>query len=85
MKNYINQIQELVKDFDWILKEDYFTYQGCDLLLPFLVVTKPVLVIEHEIAPADFCPQPNQQGFFGLNKNRDLVAYYTDCRIYPSQ
>ncbi|RLD98954.1 MAG: endo alpha-1,4 polygalactosaminidase [Bacteroidetes bacterium] len=85
LKNDINQIHELVNDFDWILNEECFTYHECDLLLPFFDVNKPVFVIEYEISPAGFCPQANQQGFSALHKNWDLDAYYTDCLKFPSQ
>jgi len=85
LKNDINQIPELINDFDWILNEECFTYQECDLLQPFLEVNKPVFVIEYEIIPADFCPQANQQGFSALHKNLDLDAYYTDCLKFLSQ
>lgn len=85
LKNDLNQVQDLVNDFDWILNEECFTYQECDLLLPFLAVNKPVFVIEYEITPADFCPLANQQGFFALHKTWDLDAYYTDCLKFPSQ
>ena len=85
LKNDLNQIQELVDDFDWILNEECFTYQECNQLLPFLDANKPVFVIEYGITPADFCPQANQQGFSALHKNLDLDAYFTDCLKFSSQ
>lgn len=85
LKNDLNQIQELVDDFDWILNEECFTYQECDQLLPFLDANKPVFVIEYGITPADFCPQANQQGFSALHKNLDIDAYFTDCLKFSSQ
>ncbi len=85
LKNDLNQIQELVDDFDWILNEECFTYQECDQLLPFLDANKPVFVIEYGITPADFCSQANQQGFSALHKNLDLDSYFTDCLKFSSQ
>ena len=85
LKNDLNQIQELVDDFDWILNEECFTYQECDQLLPFLDANKPVFVIEYEINPEKFCPQANQQGFSALHKNWNLDAYFTDCLKFSSQ
>jgi hypothetical protein len=85
LKNDLNQIQELVDDFDWILNEECFTYQECDQLLPFLNANKPVFVIEYGITPANFCSQANQQGFSALHKNWDLDAYFTDCLKFSSQ
>lgn len=85
LKNDLNQVQELVNDFDWILYEECFTYQECDLLLPFLEANKPVFVIEYEKAPADFCSRANQQGFSALHKNWELDAYFTDCLKFPAR
>ena len=85
LKNDLNQIQELVDHFDWILNEECFTYQECDQLLPFLDAEKPVYVIEYELTPAEFCPLANQNGFSALHKNWDLDAYSTDCLKFPSQ
>lgn len=85
LKNDLNQIQDLVNDFDWILNEECFTYHECDLLLPFIDAQKPVFVIEYEIAPADFCHQANQLGFSALHKNWELDAYSTECFNFSSQ
>ncbi len=84
LKNDVNQIRELVEDFDWVVNEECFTYQECDQLLPFLDANKPVFVIEYGITPADFCPEANQRGFSALHKNLDLDAYYTDCHQFIS-
>jgi len=85
LKNDLNQIQDLVDDFDWILNEECFTYQECDQLMPFLDANKPVFVIEYGIPPAEFCPRANQQGFSALHKNWNLDAYFFDCLNYPSR
>jgi len=85
LKNDLNQVQELVDYFDWILNEECFTYQECDQLLPFLDANKPVFVIEYGMTPADFCFQANQQGFSALHKNWDLDAYFTDCLNFSTQ
>jgi len=85
LKNDLNQIQELVDDFDWIVNEECFSFQECDQLLPFLEAKKPVFVIEYGITPANFCPQANRYGFFALHKNWDLDAYFTDCLKVSSQ
>ncbi len=85
LKNNLNQINELIDDFDWILNEECFTYQECDQLLPFIDANKPVYVIEYQLDPSDFCHQANQHGFSALHKNWDLDAYFTDCLEFSSQ
>ena len=80
LKNDIEQISDLVDDFDWELNESCFYYDECDLLLPFLAQNKPVFVIEYETQPEAFCPQANRMGFNALFKNWDLDAMRVDCR-----
>jgi|YelNatPaOPRAMG01_1025707.scaffolds.fasta_scaffold129245_1 hypothetical protein len=84
LKNDLEQIPDLLPYFDWILNEECFTYQECNQLLPFVQAGKPVLVIEYELPPQEFCPQANQMGFNALHKNRELDAYRTDCQQFSS-
>ncbi|NQS92232.1 MAG: endo alpha-1,4 polygalactosaminidase [Chloroflexi bacterium] len=79
LKNDLNQIPALVEHFDWIVNEECFSYQECDLLLPFLEAGKLVFVIEYELRPEKFCPQANQLGFLALQKNWDLDVFTVDC------
>ena len=80
LKNDLGQILELLPYFDWMLNEECFTYQECELLLPFVQAGKPVFVIEYALSTEDFCPQANQMGFNALHKHLELDAYYIDCR-----
>ncbi|OAN47014.1 endo alpha-1,4 polygalactosaminidase [Chloroflexus islandicus] len=80
LKNDLAQIPALVASFDWVLNEECFSYQECDLLLPFLQAGKPVFVIEYELAPAVFCPQAQALNLNALHKHWQLDAYRVDCR-----
>ena len=80
LKNDLDQAAELVPYFDWIINEECFYYQECDLLLPFLDQGKPVFVIEYELSPDEFCPKANLLGFNALYKNWELDSYRVDCR-----
>jgi hypothetical protein len=84
LKNDIGQILELLPYFDWVLNEECFTYQECDLLLSFIQSGKPVFVIEYELSPEEFCPQANQMGFNALHKHWELDAYYIDCHEFSA-
>jgi len=42
LKNDLDQIEDLVDDFDWALNEECFAYAECDLLLPFVEKNKAV-------------------------------------------
>lgn len=80
LKNDLEQIPQLLSDFDWIINEECFFYRECELLLPFIQAGKPVFVIEYELEPSDFCPQALQMNFNALRKNWELDAYRVDCR-----
>ena len=80
LKNDLDQAAELVTYFDWIINEECFYYQECNLLLPFLDQGKPVFVIEYELSPDEFCPKANLLGFNALHKNWELDSYRVDCR-----
>lgn len=80
LKNDLNQIPDLLPYFDWIINEECFSYNECDLLLPFLQAGKPVFVIEYERSPQEFCEQANRMGFNALHKNWELDAYRVACR-----
>ncbi len=80
LKNDLEQIPELIPYFDWLLNEECFFYQECDLLLPFVEAGKPAFIIEYESEPSDFCPQALSMNFNALRKNWELDAYRVDCR-----
>jgi len=79
LKNDLSQINDLVPYFDWVLNEECFSYNECELLSPFYEAGKPVFVIEYETAPADFCPRAKELGFNAIHKNWELDAYREAC------
>lgn len=80
LKNDLNQIEDLLPYFDWIINEECFSFDECGLLLPFVDAGKPVFVIEYDLPPQDFCEQANRMNFNALHKNWELDAYQTACR-----
>ena len=80
LKNDLNQIQDLLPHFDWILNEECFSFDECELLLPFVQAGKPVFVIEYDLSPQKFCEQANKMNFNALHKNWELDAYQYACR-----
>lgn len=84
LKNDLDQIPQLVSDFDWALNEQCFQYNECDTLLPFVQAGKAVFGVEYSGSAADFCPQANGMGFSWLQKNLELDAPRLDClESYP--
>lgn len=82
LKNDLDQIPDLVDDFDWALNEECFAYDECDTLLPFLAAGKAVLQVEYggQALAGRICPQANALGFDTLVKRLDLDATRISCR-----
>ncbi len=82
LKNDLDQIEDLVDDFDWVVNEQCFQYQECELLLPFIRAGKAVFGIEYQGNPEVYCPEANRLGFDTLIKNLDLDAWRESCQSY---
>jgi len=82
LKNDLEQIPDLLADFDWALNEECFSYAECDLLKPFIAAGKAVFGVEYELDPADYCPQANTMDLDFLQKNWELDNWRIDCRDY---
>ena len=80
LKNDLAQIPELLPYFDWVLNEECFSYNECQMLLPFIQTGKPVFMIEYETTAEEFCPQANELNFNALQKNRELDAFRISCK-----
>jgi hypothetical protein len=80
LKNDLDQIPDLVDDFDWAINEQCFEYDECDTLLPFITANKAVFGVEYEGETTDFCPQANAMNFDWLKKALDLDAFRVACR-----
>lgn len=84
LKNDLDQIPDLLADFDWALNEQCFQYDECDTLLPFVQAGKAVFGVEYSGDAGQFCPQANRMGFSWLKKNLALDAPRLDCLAdYP--
>ena len=80
LKNDIDQIPQLVSDFDWALNEQCFAYDECNKLLPFVEAGKAVFGVEYELQTSEFCAKANAMNFDFLKKNYDLDAARQSCR-----
>jgi endo-alpha-1,4-polygalactosaminidase (GH114 family) len=85
LKNDLEQIPELVDDFDWALDEECVSYDECDLLAPFLTAGKAVFHVEYVDDPSEgpalaeqVCPAV-PDGFSTLVKVWDLDAWRIAC------
>jgi hypothetical protein len=82
LKNDLDQVPELVGDFDWALNEECFAYDECDTLLPFLRTGKAVFQVEYGGAQLaqQVCPRANALDFDSLIKKLELDAWRIACR-----
>ncbi|GGX48424.1 endo alpha-1,4 polygalactosaminidase [Saccharospirillum salsuginis] len=48
LKNDLDQIEDLVDDFDFAINEECFAYNECEALTPFIEAGKPVLNVEYD-------------------------------------
>jgi hypothetical protein len=82
LKNDLDQVPDLLAEFDWALNEECFSYTECDTLAPFVSAGKAVFQVEYG-APSladTICSQANALDFDSLIKNLDLDVQRTACR-----
>ena len=80
LKNDLDQIGDLVGDFDWAINEQCYEYAECDLLQPFIDSGKAVFGVEYSGDESVFCPYFNALGYSWLKKKLDLDAWRVDCQ-----
>jgi hypothetical protein len=79
LKNDIDQVPDLVNDFDWALNEQCSQYNECNTLVPFINAGKAVFNAEYSGNSATFCPKMNALKISSIKKNLDLDAPMTPC------
>jgi hypothetical protein len=82
LKNDPDQMLELEPDFDFVLMEDCFQYEWCELAAPFLKSKKPVFAVEYtdwtkSLSP--YCQSAEKLGLSLFLKNRELDAFRQTC------
>ena len=80
LKNDVDQVPDLLADFDFSVDEQCAEYAECAQLSPFIAAGKPVFHVEYTLAPAEFCPQTTGLGFSSMRKNPALDAPRWPCR-----
>ncbi|GEM_PF-6178827 len=80
LKNDIEQVGQLVNDFDFAINEQCFEYNECAPLQAFIRQNKAVLGVEYELKKKKFCPQANAMKFSWLKMDYDLKGGRDSCR-----
>lgn len=81
LKNDLNQINDLVGDFDFAVNEQCVAFEECHLLMPFISANKPVFGIEYSGKKSKICREANQRNFDTLIKRLNLKAARSACRV----
>jgi len=80
LKNNLDQIKDLVNDYDFAINESCYDYSECDMLKPFIQQGKPVLGIEYNKSTSQFCAAANASNYDFLKKNQSLDQARQACR-----
>ena len=80
LKNDLDQIPDLLGDFDWALNEQCFEYDECDALKAFVSAGKAVFNVEYNLETSGFCPEANTLNFNSMKKNLALDVPRWPCR-----
>ncbi|MET9731556.1 endo alpha-1,4 polygalactosaminidase [Streptomyces sp. NPDC006458] len=79
LKNDLDQIPELVGEFDFAVNEQCARYGECETLTPFIAARKAVFHVEYELPTADFCPKARKLGLSSMLKHYDLGPWRRAC------
>jgi hypothetical protein len=80
LKDDPEQAADLVGYFDWMLNEQCYEYEECDLLTPFSLAGKPVFEVEYAVPTARFCPDANARNYNALRMPLNLDGGRWPCR-----
>ncbi|MFF8605073.1 endo alpha-1,4 polygalactosaminidase [Streptomyces sp. NPDC015346] len=79
LKNNLDQIPQLVDDFDFAVNEQCAQYDECELLTPFVRADKAVFHVEYELDVREFCPRARKLGLSSMRKKYELDAWRVPC------
>jgi hypothetical protein len=79
LKNDLDQVPDLLPDFDFAIDEQCVEYDECDQLAPFTAAGKAVFHVEYSLPLAEFCPQTAPLRFSSMKKNTALDAPRWPC------
>ena len=79
LKNDLDQVSDLISQFDWALDEQCYQYQECDALTPFVQADKAVFEVEYSEDVANFCPVTDALRLNSMKKHLSLNAWREPC------
>ncbi|MGF1238765.1 endo alpha-1,4 polygalactosaminidase [Streptomyces sp. 2-6] len=79
LKNDLDQIPQLVGDFDFAVNEQCAQYGECARLKPFVAAGKAVFHVEYELPTGEFCADSRRLRLSSLLKKYELGAWRQAC------
>ncbi|PNV34933.1 endo alpha-1,4 polygalactosaminidase [Streptomyces sp. DH-12] len=79
LKNDLDQIPDLVGDFDFAVNEQRAQYDECEELTPFVEADKAVFHAEYELPTDRFCADSRRLKLSSLLKRYELDAWRRTC------
>ena len=79
LKNDLDQIPQLVGDFDFAVNEECAEFGECAALTPFIEQEKAVFHVEYAVPAAEFCPTSRKLGLSSLRKRLPLGVWRQSC------
>ncbi|MET9610611.1 endo alpha-1,4 polygalactosaminidase [Streptomyces sp. NPDC006512] len=79
LKNDLDQIPQLVGDFDFAVNEQCAEYRECERLTPFIEAGKAVFHVEYELPADRFCEGTRALKLSSLEKKYELGAWRKEC------
>lgn len=79
LKNDLDQVPQLVEDFDFSVDEQCAQYGECEALSPFVAAGKAVFHVEYELKTGQFCPQAERLRLSSMAKHLSLDAWRDPC------
>ncbi|MFG2130470.1 endo alpha-1,4 polygalactosaminidase [Streptomyces sp. NPDC048751] len=79
LKNDLDQIPELVGDFDFAVNEQCAQYDECATMEPFIKAGKAVFHVEYELPTDRFCAESRRLKLSSMLKKYELGAWRQAC------
>ncbi|MGW0394144.1 endo alpha-1,4 polygalactosaminidase [Streptomyces sp. NPDC003042] len=79
LKNDLDQIPQLVGEFDFAVNEQCAQYRECEKLTPFIEAGKAVFHVEYELAAERFCARSRELRLSSLEKKYELGPWRRAC------
>jgi hypothetical protein len=80
LKNDLDQVHDLLDEFDFAINEECAQHGECEKLLPFINADKAVFHVEYELENGRFCGDATARRFSSMRKNKDLDAWRSPCQ-----